>query len=108
MIMAILVSVKYRLKPGKRDELLSFVMDNVHQTRREPGNLAYSHFPSIENEQDMFVFEMWESIQALDEHINAKHYIQFSDRRKPLLESYESQTHEASLYRSRIKAPRFD
>jgi quinol monooxygenase YgiN len=41
MIMAILVSVKYRLKPGKRDELLSFVMDNVHQTRREPGNLAY-------------------------------------------------------------------
>lgn len=106
--MTIIVSVKYKLKPGKRDELLSFVMENVVNTRKEPGNLAYSHYPSIENDQEMFVFEMWESLKNLDDHINMKHYIEFSDRRAPLLESYESDTYEAKLYRTRKKAPRLD
>ena len=56
--MPIVVSVKYVLKPGKRSELLSFVMDNVVNTRKERGNIAYSHYPSLEDEQEMFVFEM--------------------------------------------------
>lgn len=106
--MTIIVSVKYTLKPGKRDELLSFVMDNVQNTRVERGNLAYSHYPSLENDQDMFVFEMWESIEYLNDHINMPHYIEFSERRKPLLQSYTSETYAATLYRTRNTAPRSD
>ena len=106
--MAIIVAVKYRLKPGKREELLSFVMENVEQTRQEPGNLAYEHYPSLEHEQEMFVFEMWESLAHIDVHIRMPHYITFSDRRKPLLDAYESKTYEATLYRQRTRAPRFD
>lgn len=106
--MSIIVSVKYKLKPGKRDELLSFVMENIINTRKEPGNLAYDHYPSLEDDQEMFVFEMWESLKNLDEHIHMPHYIEFSDRRKPLLESYKSFTYEATLCRKRIKAPRMD
>ena len=106
--MTIIVAVKYRLKPGKRDELLSFVMDNVKKTRKEAGNLAYEHYPSLENEHDMFVFEMWESQENLDDHIEMPHYVEFSDRRRPLLESYESHTYEAVLRGSRTKAPRAD
>ncbi|ANV99631.1 MULTISPECIES: putative quinol monooxygenase [Bradyrhizobium] len=104
--MTIVVSVKYVLKPGKRDELLSFVMDNVKNTRKENGNLAYSHYPSLENEQEMFVFEMWETLKDLENHINMPHYVAFDDRRKPLLESYEAQVYEATLCRSTNKAPR--
>ena len=104
--MTIVVSVKYVLKPGKRDELLSFVMDNVINTRKEEGNLAYSHYPSLENDQEMFVFEMWETLKALEDHINMPHYVEFDNRRKPLLESYEAQVYEATLHRSTNKAPR--
>lgn len=104
--MPIIVSVKYRLKPGKRDELLSFVKDNVMNTRKEPGNLAYTHYPSPDDDQEMFVFEMWERIEDLDKHINMPHYIAFSERRMPILESYESHAYEADLYRTRLKAPR--
>ncbi len=106
--MAVVIGVKYRLKPGKRDELLSFVMENVEKTRQEPGNLAYAHFPSLENEDEMFVFEMWEDIKNVDDHINAPHYVEFANRRYPILESYESKAFEASLIRERKKAPRFD
>ena len=104
--MTVVVSVKYRLKPGKRDELLSFVMENVIKTRQELGNLAYAHYPSLESDQEMFVFEMWDSIESLNDHINAPHYIAFSSRRMPLLESYESSAYDATLIRSRNKAPR--
>jgi quinol monooxygenase YgiN len=104
--MTIVVSVKYVLKPGKRDELLSFVMDNVVNTRNEKGNIAYSHFPSLENEQEMFVFEVWESLKDLEAHINMPHYEAFDDRRRPLLESYEAQVYEGTLVRSTNKAPR--
>jgi quinol monooxygenase YgiN len=102
----IVVSVKYVLKPGKRDELLSFVMDNVKNTRAEKGNIGYSHYPSLENDQEMFVFEHWETFEDLENHIEMPHYVVFDNKRKPLLESYEAQVFEATLYRSICKAPR--
>jgi len=67
---------------------------------------AYSHYPSLENEQEVFVFEMWETLKDLESHINMPHYVAFDDRRKPLLESYEAQVYEATLCRSTNKAPR--
>lgn len=106
--MTIVVSVKYVLKPGKRDELLSFVMDNVENTRREKGNLVYSHYPSLEHADEMFVFEMWETLTDLKNHINMPHYVAFDERRKPLLASYEAQVYEATLRSSTNKAPRAD
>jgi quinol monooxygenase YgiN len=90
--MAITVAVKYRLKPGKRNELLSFGAENVFDTRREPGNLAYSHYPSIEDEQEMFVFELWENMANLEAHIRMPHYVAFANRRMPILESWEAPT----------------
>lgn len=103
--MPVVVAVRYRLKPGKRDELLSFVMDNVVNTRNEPGNLAYSHYPSIEDEQEMFVYELWEEQKNLDDHISMPHDIEFAHRRKPLLEWWEAQIYEAQFVREVKKAP---
>ena len=103
--MAVVVAVKYRLKPGKRDELLSFVMDNVVNTRNEPGNLAYSHYPSIEDEQEMFVYELWEEQKNLDDHIRMPHYVEFAHKRKPLLEWWEALIYEARFIQEVKKAP---
>ena len=106
--MAIIVAVKYRLQPGKRDQLLTFVSENVVNTRREPGNLEYNHYPSLEDEQEMFVFELWEDMKNLDEHIRMPHYIAFADRRMPILESWEAQIYECRLLRAVKKAPLSD
>lgn len=103
--MAIIVAVKYRLQPGKREELLTFVADNVINTRREPGNLEYTHYPSIEDEQEMFVFEKWEDLKNLDDHIRMPHYVAFAGRRMPLLESWEAQIYESHLIQEVKKAP---
>jgi len=103
--MAIIVAVKYKLQPGKRDELLSFVSDNVLNTRREPGNLAYTHYPSLEDDQEMFVFEMWEDMKNLDDHIRMPHYVAFANRRFPILASWEAQIYEVRLVQEVKKAP---
>ncbi|HQQ70338.1 MAG TPA: putative quinol monooxygenase [Alicycliphilus sp.] len=106
--MPVVIAVRYRLKPGKREELLSFVMDNVINTRKEPGNIAYSHYASLDDEQEMFVFEMWERLEDVDKHIETPHYVEFSKKRQPMLESYDSRSYDASLRRVRDKAPRWD
>ncbi|MGL5434929.1 MAG: putative quinol monooxygenase [Lachnospiraceae bacterium] len=97
--MPVVIRVKYRMKPGKREELLKFVQENVDQTRMETGNIEYTHFPSMENDQDMFVFEMWEKIEDVNAHINAPHYLEFARKRKPLMESYDYKTFDASIIR---------
>lgn len=103
--MPIIVSVVYRVKAGRRDELLSFVMDNVKSTRMEPGNIAYSHYPSIEDEQEMFVFEMWQDMKSLSDHLETDHYMRFSNRRMPMLESYRFQVFDGQMRREGSKAP---
>lgn len=46
-------------------------------------------------ETDMFVFEIWESPEALERHIHAEHYLEFSRLRKPMLTSYKYFNYEA-------------
>lgn len=81
----IVISVWYTVKPGMRDELMKIAKENVRQTRLEKGNVEYAHFPSMENDQDMFVFEAWESYEDVAAHISAPHYLDFSAKRKPMM-----------------------
>ena len=43
----------------------------------------------------MFVFEIWESPEALERHIHAEHYLEFSRLCKPMLTSYKYFNYEA-------------
>lgn len=81
----IIISVWYTVKPGLRDKVMELAGPNVEGTRKEPGNIEYTHYPSMENDQDMFVYEVWESKEAVEAHTHAKHYLDFALARKPML-----------------------
>ena len=81
----IVVAVKYTVKPGTRDEVLKLAAINIRETRKEKGCIEYTAYPSTENDQDMFVFEVWETPEALKAHTQAPHYLEFSEKRKPIL-----------------------
>ena len=81
----IVISVWYTVKPGLREELIKIAHENVAETRKEKGNVEYVHYPSMENDQDMFVYEAWESYEDVTAHIHAPHYLAFSEKRKPML-----------------------
>lgn len=95
------IGVHYRLKAGMREELLKFVGDNVENTRKEAGNIFYAHYPSVENDQDMFVFEIWETVDHVNAHNHAPHYLEFANRRKPMLEFYLSTRYASSIISQR-------
>ena len=81
----IVIHVWYTVKAGMRQQLMELAKLNVAGTRKEKGNIAYAHYPSMENEQDMFVCEGWENREAVEAHISAPHYLEFSNQRKPML-----------------------
>lgn len=83
--MKVIITVWYSVKPGTREQCIELAKKNVEETRKEEGNLSYAHYPSVENEQDMFVMEVWESMEAVKKHMNAPHYLAFSQARKPML-----------------------
>lgn len=82
----IIVEVYYRAKPGMRDKIIELAKPNVDGSRKEKGNISYTHYASIENDQDMFVFERWENPDALRAHSKTEHHMAFSAARRPLLE----------------------
>ena len=81
----IIVSVKYKALPGKRVEILEFAKEAVRLTRQEKGNQEYTVYPSLEDENAIFVYEEWESLDDLKAHIQAPHMTQFASQRKPLV-----------------------
>lgn len=83
--MKVIITVWYSVKPGLRDEFLALAKKNVEETRKEEGNIVYAHYPSMENDQDMFVIEVWENRESVEKHIRAPHYLEFSRARKPML-----------------------
>lgn len=95
------IGVHYRLKPGMREELLKFVGDNVTNTRKEKGNIFYAHYPSIENDQDMYVFEIWEAVDDVNAHNSAPHYLEFARKRLPMLEFYLSTRYNSTIISQR-------
>ena len=81
----LIVAVNYSVKPGTRDEVLKLASISVRETRKEKGCIAYSVYPSAENDQDVFVFETWESDEHLKAHSQMPHYHEFTEKRKPML-----------------------
>jgi quinol monooxygenase YgiN len=81
----IIVAVKYMVNKGIRNEVLEMAKEAVVETRKEQGNIEYTVYPSLENDQEIFVFEVWDSMEHLQAHIKTPHMVKFAEKRKPLV-----------------------
>lgn len=95
----LLVEAYYRCKPGMRTRLLEIVKANVEGTRKEPGNISYTHYPDPDDDCGMFVFEKWENEAAFRPHADTEHHRTFCTLRAPLLEpnSYQITFYNAEV-----------
>lgn len=73
---AILVFVKYTVKPGKRDEFYQKAAEQgiIKESKAEAGNLKYEYAASIESEDVLCLFEIWDSAEAQLLHGKTPHY----------------------------------
>jgi quinol monooxygenase YgiN len=75
-----------RAAPGKRDELRQALESLVEPTSREKGYVNYDLHQNIEDPDQFFFYENWESGEDLDAHLAAPHLVDFAARIPDLLD----------------------
>ncbi len=72
----LLVNVIYTIKEGKREEFFNKVneMGIIKDSREEPGNSKYEYFFSVDDQDKLFLMEMWVSDLAQGMHSKTEHY----------------------------------
>lgn len=81
----IIVAATLTAKPGKREALLKVAAPCVTATRKEDGCISYTPYLSVENDDDIFVFEQWASKAALDAHMQTAHFKELGAAGKELM-----------------------
>ncbi len=79
----IIITVKYSIKSGYRDEVMKYAVEMARYSRTEKGCLAYDQLPSAENDQDIFVIEKWETQEDIAAHGQSRQYAEFNAKRSP-------------------------
>jgi quinol monooxygenase YgiN len=74
----IAAAVRLVAQPGKRDELLRRVREEMFQpTRREAGCIQYRFYQDVEDPNAFSFVEEWRDHGCLDEHFRSKHVGRF-------------------------------
>lgn len=73
----IVLIVKVPVTPGKRDEFIQRAQQAIAESRKEKGNISYNLYKSTENDNDLLYVEEWQDEDAVTEHMQAKHFVDF-------------------------------
>ncbi len=93
----IIVTVKYRTPPGSREKFIKQLFDEglPQACRAEKGNIAYEYFYSVEDPNEIFLFEIWKDVQALADHGTKPHFMRIAEVRvengvRSVVESFDA------------------
>jgi len=80
-----IVIAKIQVVKGKENEFLTLGEPLIEATRKEPGNLIYTLYRSIEDSSEFMMYEEYTSQEAFDAHGKSDHFLTFAKHVKPLL-----------------------
>lgn len=69
------VIAKITVKDGMVEQFKSNVTELIAETRKEAGCISYQLFQDINNSNVLTFVEEWESMEALQQHMKAKHFL---------------------------------
>ena len=75
-----------RAAPGKRDQLRAALESLIEPTSREEGYVNYDLHQGVEDPDQFFFYENWESGEHLDAHLATPHLVEFAGRLPDLLD----------------------
>ncbi|HAF28251.1 MAG TPA: antibiotic biosynthesis monooxygenase [Bacteroidales bacterium] len=91
----IIVTVKSKTKPENTNEYLKEFKNISPEVRAENGCLEYELYPCRADNSEFFLFERWESKEALDAHLKTGHMIEFISKTQDWFESKDIKIYEA-------------
>ena len=82
----IIVAGAARIRTDRRDEAARLVRQMGEQTRREPGCVTSAYYASLESPETFFLYQVWESEEALSAHYRQDFVRAFLDRLPEMLD----------------------
>lgn len=71
------VIANMKAKPGKEQELRQALEALIEPTSREEGFVNYDLHQAVDDPGTFYLYENWESEEALDKHLSAPHLQEF-------------------------------
>jgi quinol monooxygenase YgiN len=79
--------VRMAAKEGQADAVLELLLSNPRRIEAgEPGNLAFAVHRSTENPNEFWLYETWESAEAVEAHESGEAFASYKERLRPLVE----------------------
>ena len=69
----IVIAGSIPIKPEHREEARQLVLEMAKATQAEAGCLAYQFYADLSDPNTFFIFEEWESEEALNRHFQTEH-----------------------------------
>ena len=82
----VVVAVRVRVKPSKREDLIRMAQEMLAPSRAEKGCISYNFFADTADANAFLYFEEWESHSALKAHAQTEHYSRYSRALPDVLE----------------------
>ena len=85
--MAVTYLVRMRALPGNAERVGELLMVNVDRILAgEPGNLAFAVHRSVDDPDEFWLYETWESAAAVEAHESGDAFKQYKDALRPLVD----------------------
>jgi quinol monooxygenase YgiN len=81
----ILIAGSVRIRPERRDEAVRVALAMAAATRAETGCRRYRFYADLEKADTFFLFEEWDSEEALAAHFQTPHMTEFQAKLPGLL-----------------------
>lgn len=79
---ALIVAGKVRVRPDKRALAIEAAERMAEATRREAGCREYRVLTDVSEPNTLFVFEVWDSVDAMIRHFQTAHMAEFQEQLK--------------------------
>ncbi|MGR5132085.1 putative quinol monooxygenase [Vibrio alfacsensis] len=94
--MMIINTVKGQVKPEFKDKFIAHMRDLSKIVRNEKGCIAYDLSVDTENDLILFLYEQWESKEAITVHLATAHMQKHLAEAQPWFDTLEMNTFEAT------------
>ena len=69
-----------KIDPAKLQHALDVITPVVAQTVQEPGNVSYRYYADLDDLSKLFIFEEWQSEEALGNHFAMPYMVDFLEK----------------------------
>ena len=94
----IIVTVAGKVKPEFKQTFLDHMAELAGTVHAEKGCIKYQQNLTAEDDSILFLYEEWETLEALQAHLQTPHMAEHFDQARPWFDWVDMKTFEASEF----------